>query len=167
MVQDSAIQPGLAEMQDSFRRSELNNDYFNLPYFLWLLAQAYALDGQMERALKVVERANRVGDEQGDWLWKAEILRFTGELRLRLSQDEQEAEKLFHAALDLARQQHAKSLELRTATSLARLWQHQGKYMDAHSLLLSVYDWFTEGFDTPDLQAAKALLDELQKQASP
>ena len=67
----------------------------------------------------------------------------------------------FHRALDIAHQQHAKSLELRAATSLARLWQSQGKRQDAYDLLAPVYEWFTEGFDTADLKEAKALLDEL------
>ena len=66
-----------------------------------------------------------------------------------------------HHAIDIARNQQAKSFELRTATSLARLWQQQGKHQEAHDLLAPVYHWFTEGFDTADLQDAKALLDEL------
>jgi predicted ATPase len=68
----------------------------------------------------------------------------------------------FHQALDIARQQQAKSLELRAATSLARLWQSQGKRQDAYDLLTPVYGWFTEGFDTTDLKEAKALLQELE-----
>ncbi len=72
-----------------------------------------------------------------------------------------EAEACFEKALDVARHQSAKSLELRAATSLARLWQSQGKKLEAHDLLAPVYGWFTEGFDTADLKDAKALLDEL------
>ena len=74
-----------------------------------------------------------------------------------------EAEACFQQALDVARRQQAKSLELRAATSLARLWQQQGKRAEAHDLLAPVYGWFTEGFDTADLQEAKALLDELRR----
>src|SRR5262249_52998277 len=74
---------------------------------------------------------------------------------------ESEAEACFLKAIDIARKQQAKSLELRAATSLARLWQQQGKQAEAHKLLSDVYNWFTEGFDTKDLQEAKALLDEL------
>jgi predicted ATPase len=73
-----------------------------------------------------------------------------------------EAETCFHHALDIARHQQAKSFELRTATSLARLWQQQGKRQDAYDLLAPIYVWFTEGFDTADLQDAKALLEALQ-----
>ena len=73
----------------------------------------------------------------------------------------EEAEVCFHNALDVARHQQAKSLELRAATSLARLWQQQGKRAEARELLTPIYNWFTEGFDTPDLKDAKALLAEL------
>ena len=72
-----------------------------------------------------------------------------------------EAEACFRKAIDIARKQQAKSLELRASTSLARLWQQQGKKIEAHKLLSDVYNWFTEGFDTKDLQEAKALLEEL------
>ena len=72
-----------------------------------------------------------------------------------------EAEACFHKAVDIARKQQAKSLELRATMSLARLWQQQGKRQEAHALLAEVYNWFTEGFDTKDLQEAKALLEEL------
>ncbi len=71
------------------------------------------------------------------------------------------SEDCFHQALDIAQSQHAKSWELRAATSLARLWQSQDKRQDAYDLLAPVYNWFTEGFDTADLKDAKALLDEL------
>ena len=74
---------------------------------------------------------------------------------------QQEAEQCFHQALDVARRQEAKSLELRAATSLSRLWQQRGKRTAAHELLAPIYSWFTEGFDTVDLQEAKALLEEL------
>lgn len=74
-----------------------------------------------------------------------------------------EAEECFLKAIDIARQQQAKSWELRAATSLARLWREQGKRDEAHAVLFEVYNWFTEGFDTKDLQEAKALLEELSQ----
>ena len=77
------------------------------------------------------------------------------------TQAEAEAEACFLKAIEIARRQQAKSLELRAATSLARLWQQQGKQTEAHNLLAKVYNWFTEGFDTKDLQEAKALIEEL------
>ena len=76
--------------------------------------------------------------------------------------DRREAEACFLKAIEIARKQQAKSLELRAATSLARLWQQQGKQKEAHQLLSEIYSWFTEGFDTKDLQEAKALLDSLR-----
>ena len=93
----------------------------------------------------------------------ADLHRLRGELLLTrsVSRDAAEAEASFQKSLDVARRQQAKSWELRTATSLARLWRDQGKASEARDLLAPVYGWFTEGFDTADLKDAKALLDEL------
>ena len=96
--------------------------------------------------------------------WEAELHRLKGEILLTQSDENQhlwEAEAAFQQALAVARSQQAKSWELRAAMSLARLWQQQGKRAEAHALLAPIYGWFTEGFDTADLQEAKALLDEL------
>src|SRR5262249_13228262 len=94
--------------------------------------------------------------------WEAEIHRLRGVLLLRQPGTPQaEAEAWLQRALDVARRQEARSLELRAAMSLARLWQQQGKHAAARELLAPIYGWFTEGFDTPDLQEAKALLEEL------
>ena len=94
--------------------------------------------------------------------WEAEIARLRGVLLLRQPETPQaEAEACFQRALDVARRQEAKSLELRAAMSLSRLWQQQGKRAEARALLAPIYGWFTEGFDTADLQEAKALLEEL------
>jgi predicted ATPase len=97
-----------------------------------------------------------------DRWWEAEVSRLRGVLLLRqpLSQQE-EAETWLQRALNVARRQEAKGLELRAAMSLSRLWQRQGKRAAARALLAPIYDWFTEGFDTADLQEAKALLEEL------
>src|SRR5262245_60274801 len=98
----------------------------------------------------------------GDCFYEAELHRLKGVLLLQQHADNQaEAETCFHHALEIARNQQAKSFELRAAASLARLWQQQGKRQEAHDLLALVYSWFTEGFDTADLQEAKALLDAL------
>ena len=94
--------------------------------------------------------------------WEPELYRLQGELLLVLSAERHtEAEACFQQALNVARQQQAKSLELRAAMSLSRLWQRQGKHDAARELLAPTYGWFTEGFDTADLQEAKALLDDL------
>ena len=102
-------------------------------------------------------------DTTGERWYEPELHRLKGELLLQQHADNQaEAEACFHHALAIARNQQAKSLELRAATSLTRLWQQQGKIQEAHDLLAPIYTWFTEGFDTADLQEAKALIDELE-----
>src|SRR5262249_50460261 len=103
-----------------------------------------------------------VVDKTGERYWEVEIHRLKGELLLALSAEQHaEAETCFHQALAVARHQEAKSLELRAATSLSRLWQRQGKRAEAQQLLAPIYGWFTEGFDTPDLREARALLEAL------
>jgi predicted ATPase len=100
--------------------------------------------------------------QTGEHFWEAEQHRLQAELLLVDSTaDQTTAAAYLHQALEVARHQQAKSLELRAATSLARLWQSQGKRREAYDLLAPVYGWFTEGFGTADLQEAKALLDEL------
>ena len=132
---------------------------------LWLgqLAEAYGQAGQAEEGLNILAEAPTVIDKSGVRYPEADIHRLKGELLLQLSTDNTaEAETCFHQARDVARTQQAKSLELRAATSLARLWQSQDKRQDAYELLASVYGWFTEGFDTADLKDAKKLLEELE-----
>ncbi len=101
-------------------------------------------------------------DASGQRQYEAELHRLKGQLLLQQSSDNAaEAASCFSKSVDLARTQQAKSWELRTATSLARLWQSQDKRQEAYDLLTPVYEWFTEGFDTADLQEAKQLLKEL------
>ncbi|MCP3395531.1 hypothetical protein NLM27_43395 [Bradyrhizobium sp. CCGB12] len=102
-------------------------------------------------------------EETGERRWEAEICRLTGELTVaRHGGNRAEAAACFRSAIEVAGRQGAKALELRAATSLARLWRNQGKQQQAYDLLAPLYGWFTEGFDTPDLRAAKALLDALR-----
>jgi predicted ATPase len=132
------------------------------PYYLALLAEAYGTMGQPETGLTMLAEALTLVDKTGERHYEAEIYRLKGELLLqRPSNNATEAETCFHHAIHIAQNQSAKSWELRAATSLARLWQQQGKRQEAHDLLAAVYGWFTEGFGTADLQEAKALLDEL------
>src|SRR4029434_7018230 len=127
--------------------------------YLALLAEAY---GQADEGLRVLAEALTAVHTTGERHHEAELYRLQGELRLKQDvPDEQEAESYFRQAVDVARQQQAKSFELRAAMSLSRLWQQQGKRTEAHVLLAPIYDWLTEGFDTADLQEAKALLDAL------
>ena len=119
--------------------------------------------GEPEAGLTVLAAALTLAETTGERWYESEIYRLKGELLLQQASDNQaDAESCFHHALDIARSQQAKSFELRIATSLARLWQSQGKRQEAHALLAPIYNWFTEGFDTADLKDAKALLDELE-----
>ena len=131
------------------------------PYYMALLAEAYAKAGQANEGLEIVTEALARVNKTGEHWYEAELYRLKGELTLQQSQDAEDAEACYQKALDVARQQEAKSWELRAATSFARLWQGQGKITEAHDVLAPVYNWFTEGFDTQDLKDAKALLDEL------
>jgi predicted ATPase len=132
------------------------------PYFLGLLADAYAEDGQVEAGLATLDEALASAQATGQRLGEAELYRLRGSLLLRRPGTSlTEVETALRRALDVARRQEARSLELRAAMSLIRLWDQQGKRQEAHGLLAGVYAGFTEGFDTADLQEAKALLEEL------
>ena len=118
--------------------------------------------GQTTEGLEVLAEALATLPKSGVLWWEAELHRLKGELLLQHAVAQPgEAEACFQQALAVARRQQAKSLELRAAMSLARLWQQQGKRAEAHQLLAEVYGWFTEGFDTADLQEAEALLEAL------
>ena len=121
--------------------------------------------------MTVLAEALAVVDKTGERFYEAELYRLKGELTLAQSsvqslesqQSKKEAEACFLKAIEIARKQQAKSLELRAVMSLSRLWQQQGKQKEAHEMLAEIYGWFTEGFDTKDLQEAKALLEELSR----
>jgi predicted ATPase len=129
------------------------------PQWLGYAAEAYLRARQFDDALSTLDRAAEAG-ATGTCHYQAELHRLRGEI-LAETGEYAEAESWFHQAIDKARSQEAKSLELRAATSLARLWRDRGKRNEARNLLAPVYGWFTEGFETADLKDAKALLDEL------
>src|SRR6516165_10742183 len=132
------------------------------PYFRALLAEAYGAAGQAEEGLQGLADAQALVTRTGEGFYEAELYRLAGVLHLNSTATAQaKAEGNLTHALTIARRQEAKSLELRAATSLARLWQQQGKRAEAYELLAPIYGWFTEGFDTADLQEAKTLLDAL------
>jgi predicted ATPase len=131
-------------------------------HWLALLAEACGKAGRPEEGLLAVAEALAHGAKTGAVYYQAELHRLEGELRLdRDPADALAAEASFRRAIEIARQQQAKSWELRAATSLARLWRDQWRRVEARELLAPVYGWFTEGFDTADLKDAAALLDEL------
>jgi predicted ATPase len=128
--------------------------------WLGLIAEAHVRAGQFDDALTALDQAAGSAAETGECHYQAELHRLRGEILTETGEDS-EALSWFQRAMDIARNQQAKSLELRAATSLARLWRDQGKPVEAQELLAPVYGWFTEGFDTADLKDAKALLEEL------
>jgi predicted ATPase len=129
---------------------------------LGLLAEVHRSLGQPEAGLAALSEALELVETTGERYYAAELYRLQGELLLQHATPEvSHAETCFQQALDIARRQQAKSLELRAAMSLGRLWQQQGKQDEARALLAPIYGWFTEGFDTADLQEAQALLEEL------
>ena len=153
---------GIAQMREGLTTWGAMGDKLYRPYQLLQLAEVYGTVGQAEEGLRVLAEARTAVPHGEGWFFEAELSRLEGELLLaRSAEHSAEAETRFRQALDIARRQEAKSLELRAATSLARLWQQQGKRQEAHDLLAPVYYWFTEGFETADLQEAKALLGEV------
>jgi predicted ATPase/class 3 adenylate cyclase len=133
-----------------------------IPFGLPHLARAHAELGQFEEAWRCIGEATTVAETTKEKWCEAEIHRTAGEIALMLPEpDAAKAEEYFERAVAIAREQKAKSWELRAATSLARLWQGQGRRSEAHDRLAAIHRWFTEGFDTADLREAKALLDEL------
>jgi class 3 adenylate cyclase/predicted ATPase len=163
LAHQGQAQEGIAQIAQSLSALHATGTAIRRPHFLTLLAEAHRTTGGLDASLNVLNEALALVDKTGERWCEAEIHRLRGDLVLQQSLDNQaEAESCFNHALDIARNQQAKSLELRAATSLARLWQQQGKCEEARQVLGDVYHWFTEGFDTADLQDAKALLDALE-----
>jgi predicted ATPase len=129
--------------------------------YIALLAGACEIAGQIEEGAAQLDRALQLVERTGERWFAAELDRQRGRLQLRQGRPEA-AEELYRKALSIAREQEAKLWELRAAASLARLWRDQGRRAGARDVLTPAYGWFTEGFATPDLKEAKALLDELE-----
>jgi tetratricopeptide (TPR) repeat protein len=160
LVEQGQGEAGIAQIRQG-RAAQLATGMENMNLST-LLAEAFWKVGQGEEGLRVVAEALTSANSSEGGRQRAELYRLQGELLLTLSSEHPaEAETCFGQALEVARRQQAKSLELRAAMSLSRLWQRQGKLAEALELLAPVYGWFTEGFDTADLQEAKALLEEL------
>jgi DNA-binding NtrC family response regulator/predicted ATPase/class 3 adenylate cyclase len=179
---------GVAQIREGLDAWRTAGNELLRPYFLAVLAEAYRNAGRAEDGLSVLSEALTNAHTTGERWWEAELYRLKGELLLtqaagkggsRTAPSEidllaavdrrqpgqfplfLEAETCFLQALEIARRQQARSLELRAALSLSELWQRQGKDDAARGLLAGIYGWFTEGFDTVDLKEAKALLDKL------
>lgn len=146
---------GLAQMDDAFAKLQTIGSEIFRPYFLALLAETYAQAGNVGQALTILNQALTIAGQSGDRFWEAELHRLMGELL----PNSEKAEAGFVKAVKTAHRQGAKSLELRAATSLYRLWQGREKQKDAHLMLAEIYSRFTEGADTPDLIEAAILLE--------
>ena len=164
MVQGQS-EAGIEQMRHGLAALRSTDAKRALPYYLALLAEGYGAVGQTDEGLCVLAEAFAEVATTAERRWEAELYRLQGELLLRAQGSRRKAERTpeacFRQALAVARQQQAKALELRAAVSLSRLWQQQGKRDAARQLLAEIYGWFSEGFDTRDLQEAKALLEQL------
>jgi class 3 adenylate cyclase/predicted ATPase len=158
------VEEGIAQVRQGVAAYRATGAGLDHPHCLVLLARGYKEIGQIEDGLNTLVEVLAVINNSGERYYETELHRLQGELLLKhITPDAPQAEACLHHALDVARHQQAKSMELRAAMSLARLWQQQGKRQEAHDLLAPVYGWFTEGFDTADLQEAKVLLEKLSQ----
>jgi predicted ATPase len=160
LAMEEETEEGIVQMRQGLAAWQATGAEVGVPHYLALLAEAYGQAGQAEEGLSVLADALASVHNTKQHCWEAELYRLKGELLMQ-AEAEADAEACFRQAIQVARRQQAKSLELRAVMSLSRLWQKQGKREEARQLLAEVYGWFTEGFDTPDLQEAKVLLKEL------
>jgi predicted ATPase len=173
LVEQGQGKEGMAQIYQGLAIHQATGAELARPHYLALLAEAYGIMGQTEEGLTAVAEALALVHKTGECCYEAELYRLKGQLVLQQfevtnpqfptpnPQAEAEAEAYFLKAIEVTRRQQAKSWELRASTSLARLWQQQGKKEEARQTLVEIYGWFTEGFDTKDLQEANALLKEL------
>ena len=157
-VEQGQIDEGIAQIRQGIAGWRTGGAGCLHSYFLSLLADVQAKAGQMDDGLATVAEALAMVAETGEGVAEAELHRIKGEL-LR---DEPEAEDCFHHAIEIARRQKAKSFELRAVMSLSRCYAQQDRRTEARQMLAEIYGWFTEGFDTPDLKDAAALLRDLE-----
>jgi len=162
LVQQGQVEEGIVQMRPAMAGHGVTLLGRDRSYFLALMAEAFERGGQVAEGLSTLTEELARVNKTGERFYEAEMHRIKGELLLKHAvPDEVEAECCFQESLALARSQSAKSLELRAAMSLSRLWQRQGKQAPARQLLGEIYGWFIEGFDTADLQEARALLQQL------
>jgi predicted ATPase len=153
---------GIAEIEQDLTTSSITGLKMARPYKLCMLAEACGMVGRFDEGLAALTEALTIADENEDRFYEAETFRLNGELLLKQNDSNAAgAVTCFRRAIEIARNQSAKSWELRATMSLARLIASQGRRDEARTMLADIYNWFTEGFDTADLKDAKALLDEL------
>ncbi|MDX1415769.1 MAG: AAA family ATPase [Candidatus Promineifilaceae bacterium] len=152
---------GVARMLKGLADWQAQDSKLFLPHYLTLLAEGYIALGEVQEGLAVIREALIYVDETEEREWEAELHRLNGELLLILGESEAKIEAKFQQAINIARRQEVKSLELRATVSLARLWRSLGRGEESRQMLAEIYNWFKEGFDTFDLKEAKSLLEEL------
>jgi predicted ATPase len=159
---DGRTEAGVLDLRQAVAIAETMGAAHTKVYALIALATALGRQGEVQEAFSLLTEQRRLADRTGIAVFNAPARLCEGELHLRRTEpDPEAAEACFREALDIARRQEAKILELRAAMALARLWEDQGKRAEARNLLAPIYAWFTEGFDSADLEDAKALVDEL------
>jgi Predicted ATPase len=164
LAEQGQAEEGIAQIRQGLIAFRATGARMLVPNYLGLLAEACMRAGQTEEGLSILAEALTEVDKTGERYYEAELYRLKGELTLkqsRVQRLESEAEQCFRKAVEIARRQGAKLFELRAVVSLSRLWQRQGRKNEARQRLAEVYGWFTEGFNTQDLQEARALLQEL------
>jgi len=160
LAEQGQREAGIAQIHQGLSAWQATGAELGRPGFLTPLVELHWRLGQAKEGLPAVAEGLEAVERHGERLWEPELHRLQGELLL-LQGDQAGAEASFDKAIEVARRQQAKSLELRAVMSLSRLWQKQGQREEARQLLADIYGWFTEGFDTPDLQGAKVLLEKL------
>jgi class 3 adenylate cyclase/DNA-binding winged helix-turn-helix (wHTH) protein/predicted ATPase len=192
LAEQGALEEGIGQLEQGLAAWRALGGELALPTYLGMLAEAYGKVGRAHEGLRVLAEAHALVRKNTEYRFEAELFRIKGVLLLQASESasgrttppetamiaeipgdeatatlslQSEAETCFRQALDVARHQQAKSLELRAGMSLARLWQAQGRHAEAHQMLAEIYGWFTEGFEVPDLREAKELLATLARTA--
>jgi predicted ATPase len=167
LAQQGQTEEGIAMIREGLDAQLASGASLFRPWFLCFLAEAYATAGRFEEGLAAVAEAIAIVEKTGQRYNEAALHRLKGELVLRRSGVEaepaiqMEAEECFRKSIEIARQQEARSFELRAVTSLSRLWEQQGKKEQARQMLAQIYGWFSEGLDTKDLIDAKVLIEQL------
>jgi len=161
MAREGNVESGLTLMRRSLNeRNRLGASWYEVRY-LCMLAATYLQLGDGDKGLVALAEAKDLAARNDEHMWEAELACLGGELQRIRGASPDEVEAHLQTALHVAQGQSAKSFELRAAMSLARLWRDQGRVVEARGLLGSIYGWFTEGYETPDLRAAKELMAEL------
>jgi len=161
-VQKIALKTGINQMCNGIEAYQACGTIGQLSMRLIILAEAYLDDGQWDQAAQVIQEAEALIEDLEERFYQAEAMRVKGKLMLKTG-DLEGAEKYYLEAMQVAGEQKAKTLELRAATYLARLWYERGRFEEAYEVLVGVYNWFIEGFNTSDLLDAQALMKELEK----